>query len=238
MDPDKLYLLRVSCAYDSWSTSGLKNLKKLPQRQLTKKSVNFCRGEKNGIFPAISVNKGCHSHWQLQPPGWLTVEPWGNSGKKRIPAIQQPWDYRHSLWWTLKKLRMWKYMILAPDSWGTYQRQDFREPRLLHLPIHRKVLNSLTWDIWFSFIYNDFLMLRLPALCCKITTYPISSPFLLEEFLRALWKFISWTVLCSVAQSCLTLWSPMNCRLPGFSVYGNSPGKNTGVGCHPSKTFL
>ena len=179
MDPDKLYLLRVSCAYDSWSTSGLKNLKKLPQRQLTKKSVNFCRGEKNGIFPAISVNKGCHSHWQLQPPGWLTVEPWGNSGKKRIPAIQQPWDYRHSLWWTLKKLRMWKYMILAPDSWGTYQRQDFREPRLLHLPIHRKVLNSLTWDIWFYIIYYIyiyiyiyiffffFLMFRLPTLCCK-----------------------------------------------------------------------
>ena len=29
-----------------------------------------------------------------------------------------------------------------------------------------------------------------------------------------------------VAQSCLTLCDPMDCRLPGFS------GKNTGVGCH------
>ena len=35
-----------------------------------------------------------------------------------------------------------------------------------------------------------------------------------------------------VAQSCLTLFDPMNYSLPGFSVYGDSPGKNIGVGCH------
>jgi len=110
------------------------------ERQLTKKSVNFCRGEKNGIFSAISVNKGCHSNWQLQPPGWLTVEPWGNSGKKRIPAIQQPWDCSHSLWWTLKKLRMWKYIILAPDSWGTYQRQISKSPDSCIFPCIEKCL--------------------------------------------------------------------------------------------------
>ena len=33
-------------------------------------------------------------------------------------------------------------------------------------------------------------------------------------------------------QSCLTLCNLMNCSLPGSSVHGNSPGKNTGVGCH------
>ena len=36
----------------------------------------------------------------------------------------------------------------------------------------------------------------------------------------------------SVAQSCLTLCDPMDCSPPGSSVHGNSPGKNTGVGCH------
>ena len=35
-----------------------------------------------------------------------------------------------------------------------------------------------------------------------------------------------------VAQSCLTLSNPMDCSLPGSSVHGDSPGKNTGVGCH------
>ena len=33
-------------------------------------------------------------------------------------------------------------------------------------------------------------------------------------------------------QSCLTLCDPMNCSLPGSFVHGDSPGKNTGVGCH------
>ena len=35
-----------------------------------------------------------------------------------------------------------------------------------------------------------------------------------------------------LSQSCLTLCDPMDCSPPGFSVHGDSPGKNTGVGCH------
>ena len=30
----------------------------------------------------------------------------------------------------------------------------------------------------------------------------------------------------------LTLCNPMDCSLPDSSVHGDSPGKNTGVGCH------
>ena len=41
-----------------------------------------------------------------------------------------------------------------------------------------------------------------------------------------------YAVLCLVAQSCLTLCNPMDCRLPGSSIHGDSPGKNTGVHCH------
>ena len=39
-------------------------------------------------------------------------------------------------------------------------------------------------------------------------------------------------MLCLVAQSCPTLCDTMDSNLPGSSVHGNSPGKNTGVGCH------
>ena len=43
----------------------------------------------------------------------------------------------------------------------------------------------------------------------------------------------SWdAVLFLVTQSCLTLCDAMDCSLPGSSVHGDSPGKNTGVGCH------
>ena len=36
----------------------------------------------------------------------------------------------------------------------------------------------------------------------------------------------------SVAQSCPALCDPMDCSVPGSSVHGDSPAKNTGEGCH------
>ena len=39
-------------------------------------------------------------------------------------------------------------------------------------------------------------------------------------------------VLCLVAQFCPTLCDLMDRSPPGFSAHGDSPGKNTGVGCH------
>ena len=46
-------------------------------------------------------------------------------------------------------------------------------------------------------------------------------------------KYRRWILMSSVTQSCLTLCDPMNCSLPGSSVHGHSPGKNTRVCCHP-----
>ena len=44
-----------------------------------------------------------------------------------------------------------------------------------------------------------------------------------------------WTTMlvcwCLVVQSCPTLCKPMDCGPPGSSVHGDSPGRNTGVGC-------
>ena len=39
-------------------------------------------------------------------------------------------------------------------------------------------------------------------------------------------------MLCLVTQLCPTFCDPMDCSLPGSSVLGDSPGKNTGLGCH------
>ena len=38
--------------------------------------------------------------------------------------------------------------------------------------------------------------------------------------------------VCLVTQLCLTLCDPMDCRPPGSSVHGYSPGKKAGMGCH------
>ena len=41
-----------------------------------------------------------------------------------------------------------------------------------------------------------------------------------------------WSVLCLVAESCLTLCDPMDRSPPGSSVHGASLGKDTGLGGH------
>ena len=46
---------------------------------------------------------------------------------------------------------------------------------------------------------------------------------------HALWRTSS--VVCMCVQLCKAPWNPMDCSLPGSSVHGDSPGKNTGVGC-------
>ena len=58
--------------------------------------------------------------------------------------------------------------ILGQDSWGAYQRNDFNEPRLLHLPIYRKTLNSLRCLVsLFSFFLLFILFLAvLGPHCC------------------------------------------------------------------------
>ena len=46
------------------------------------------------------------------------------------------------VWWG--DLRNQKDRMLAPDSWDAHVRNDFDNPRLLHLCIRRRVLISLT----------------------------------------------------------------------------------------------
>ena len=56
---------------------------------------------------------------------------------------------------------------------------------------------------------------------------------LFKIFVSLLFYFIFKSiVLCLVVQLCLTLCDPIDCSPSGSSVHGDSPGKNTGVGCH------
>ena len=45
-------------------------------------------------------------------------------------------------------------------------------------------------------------------------------------------QLLNSAVLFLVTQSLLTLCDPVDYTLPGSSVHGDSPGKNTGVSCH------
>ena len=63
--------------------------------------------------------------------------------------------------------------------------------------------------------------------------------FLLDGCSDGLYIFASQAMLhctslvhAKLLQSCPTLFNLMDCSPPGSSVHGDSPGKNTGVGCH------
>ena len=56
-------------------------------------------------------------------------------------------------------------------------------------------------------------------------------------FVSIILKCMSCPVSCSINYMCWTerlstLCGPMDCSLQGSSVHGDSPGKNTGMGCH------
>ena len=57
-----------------------------------------------------------------------------------------------------------------------------------------------------------------------------------REYIKAVYCHLAYLtyiwVLCLVTQSCPTLCDPRDCSWPDSSVHGDSPGKNTGVGCH------
>ena len=54
-----------------------------------------------------------------------------------------------------------------------------------------------------------------------------------HESLKVLYKVVQFLpTMCLAAQSCSALCDPTDCSLPDSSVHGDSPGKNTGVGCH------
>ena len=87
----------------------------------------------------------------------------------------------------------------------------------------------------------------IATLCVNEKTDSYCESFLYNQPLRKgdnrVWIFSSWfwraasivKWLCAAAeslQSCLTLCNPMDCSLPASSIPGDSPGKNTGVGCH------
>ena len=142
---------------------------------------------RNAVFPAVSVNKDVTIISDSSPPGQpgRRISAWSGNHQ----AVATPYGEN----WRTQDVK--NHRILAPDSWDEYERisysseYDFSEPRLLHLPIHRKALNSLTWDTWFSLNPNNLLIFRLLTLCYKllyILTLPPGS-----SSLRVTWDHAS-----------------------------------------------
>ena len=132
-----------------------------------------------------------------QPLQWaLMVHPEGiQDAEKQVACHQTLSLCSYPQRCTLRGFRIEKNRILALDSSGEYQRNNFNKPRLLHLPIHRKALNSLTWDVWFSLIRINLLMFWLPVFVCLLVLqklpYILVHPSLLYDGPSALSERLS-----------------------------------------------
>ena len=134
------------------------------------------------MLSAIPVNKGCCNH-QVTPfqlPQMVSAERTqdghGMPAIKPSAAIATP-------------------PVVHPGSmqdgktWGTGPRElrcAFKE-WFVYLSIHRKVLNSLTWDVWFSLIiifwYSDHPVFNKT---------PGSISYALRAAPQATWEAVSW----------------------------------------------
>ena len=91
------------------------------------------------------------------------------------------------------------------------------------------IIDHLLSSLWTETKWADRSIVPLPHMClhhCSVPACADHGIYLPELYTGS----PGW--LCLGAQSSPTLCDPMDCSLPGFSVHRDSPGKNTGVGCH------
>ena len=119
-------------------------------------------------LPKLWSRRCCYCLTTPPPPPWWLLSCWG--GGMQEAAIC------YFLKWTRKQ-------YLAPDNWGAYEKNEFSEPRGLHLSTHR-MLNSLTWHL-----ISDAQ--TACSLCCKLLYSLTSSPAFLEQFSQSYWDAVS-----------------------------------------------
>ena len=181
---------------------------------------------RNGIFAATSINKDATVTSNCGHHGSWAGEPWGSSERRECLQSSTHQTAVTLSGVRLEELRMWK-QDTGPRPLRCIWKEWFQRARLLHLSILlyiEKPLNSLIWVIGFSLINNKLLMFRLPALCCKASTWPDSALYHLnfsQSYLRL----------------CLLVWAPKNShqikhnsQLLGCEYFLNPPYPKTYTG--------
>ena len=98
------------------------------------------------------------------------------------------------------------------------------------ITVNDKKNNNPYWMARLIRLFSKYNNIVLVILCscmkkCDTLRSKITFPRFLAHPLKS-------HCVCLVAESCPTLCDSMDCSLPGSSVPGDSPGNNTGVGCH------
>ena len=157
------------------------------------------------------------------PPSWNLFQAWLHYGD--FPAITAQYNLTsNQLWicvqvhthWTTsvcnlafhEQLLTWKNPLLMPSisNCMTY--------RMGTCSCRVGIQSDFFW--WKHFYFPQSML--------------VEGRFNIPDIKLGTWLCVYVCVL--VTQLCLTLCDPMNCSLPSSSAYGDSPGENTGVGCH------
>ena len=112
------------------------------------------------------------------------------------------------------------------SPWGCKE-SDTTEWLSLHFCNHCRLdEDSILWLVWNVLPWDNFPC-GFPSFNKQITSKIHSM-----EVIRADSNNHVWCMHAKSPQSCSTLCYPMDHSLPGSSVHGILPSKNTGVGCH------
>ena len=121
------------------------------------------------LLPSMGTAHKKHQPWKASSLLATTQEDreccWQHQQTTLRPSGQRPPEPPQLC--TLGRWGMGKNRIRATERQGSHQSSGFSEPRLLHLHIHRQVLNSFVWDASFSLINSHRLMLPLPGFRCQ-----------------------------------------------------------------------
>ena len=152
-------------------------------------------------------------------------------GHGAIKQKWQSWSKQKASFWARAETNISCKNLNAPG----YRRILIDLSNRNTINIVNQILLSLLGLIWLLLTKNTSMQSSwhdkdTHSLSCQF-------PFRVHQESRILlysgWQHIGCcAVLFLVAQSCLTLCNPKDCSPPGSSVLENSPGKNTGVGCH------
>ena len=127
------------------------------------------------ISPAILIGKKCHSHKRFLASKCECGFP-----KLRSSCHPQQWLLGS---WRNARSKVNKETGLAPDSWGSYERNKFSETRGLYIPIHR-MLNSFFKK--HKFIYFNWRLITLQyCIGFAIQWHPLYHASNLD------WRFVS-----------------------------------------------
>lgn len=116
------------------------------------------------ILPVMNKGRCCHQAITLQLPqqrAWRT-----QGGNRQCPPPQStaiPWKDSGC-----ESTEGW-----PPPAQGPLEGNGLSELQLLHLLIHREVLNALTWDIRSSFSNSNLLMFQRPGFVMETPIFPL-----------------------------------------------------------------